>query len=350
MMRSTTFRKTFSARAHFKICPSRTHNPRSFIALALLLLAVSAVGAQPGPNVEIVPPKSYRPIPLVQSAALQAVLDTAVSEVLREYAAKGVKPDDIAVTVIDLTDAAGYRTAAVRGDARVYPASVVKLFYLAAVERQIEDGKIWITDELERGIRDMIVDSSNEAAQYILDVLTETSSGAELPKKQFDAWQFKRNRVNRYFASMGYANINVNQKTFCEDAYGIEQQSRAYKGQNRNMVTTNAAARLMAEIVTGRLVSPELTANMTKFLRRDPFAKPGADDDDQSRGFAGRTLIDRKMTGARLFSKAGWTTTTRHDVAYIETADHKKLVIAIFTERHSGERGLIPAIAGKLID
>ena len=101
----------------------------------------------------------------------------------------------------------------------------------------------------------MIVDSSNEATQYILDVLTDTSSGAEMPQKEFEEWQYKRNRVNRYFSSMGYTNINVNQKTFCEDAYGIEQQSRKYKGQNRNMLTTNATARLLAEIVTGPIVT-----------------------------------------------------------------------------------------------
>ena len=94
-----------------------------------------------------------------------------------------------------------------------------------------------MTTELERGLKDMIVVSSNEATQYILDVITDTSSGSELPQKQFDAWQYKRNRVNRWYTALGYLNINVDQKTFCEDAYGIEQQSRKYKGENRNALT-----------------------------------------------------------------------------------------------------------------
>ena len=119
----------------------------------------------------------------------------------------------------------------------------------------------------------MIVVSSNEATQYILDVLTDTSSGAELPQKEFETWQYKRNRVNRFYAAMGFTNINVNQKTFCEDAYGIEQQSRNYQGENRNMLTTDATARLLAEIVTGRMNTPERTKAMMDLMRRDPFAK-----------------------------------------------------------------------------
>ena len=77
--------------------------------------------------------------------------------------------------------------------------------------------------------------------------LTDTASGGELPAAEFAAWSFRRNRVNRFFTRMGYANINVNQKTFCEDAYGREQQFRNYRGENRNMLTTDATARLLTD-------------------------------------------------------------------------------------------------------
>jgi beta-lactamase class A len=242
------------------------------------------------------------------------------------------------------------KMAEVRGDERIYPASVVKMFYMAALERQLEDGKVMMTKELERGLRDMIVDSSNEATQYILDVITGTSSGAELPQKEFDVWQAKRNRANRFYASMGYTNINVNQKTFCEDAYGIEQQSRNYKGENRNALTTNATARLLAEIVLGRMNTPERTKLMMDLMKRDPFSKANNDPDDQAHGFTGKLLIDRKMTDAKLWSKAGWTSKARHDAAYIETGDGLKFVIVIFTENHANEKETIPTIVGKVMD
>jgi beta-lactamase class A len=156
--------------------------------------------------------------------------------------------------------------------------------------------------------------------------------------------------MNRYFASMGHQNINVNQKTFCEDAYGIEQQSRNYKGENRNSLTTNATARLLAEIVTGRMNTPERTRLMMDLLRREPFIEKKGSDESQEHDFIGKALIDRKMTDAKLWSKAGWTSKTRHDAAYIETADGLKFVLVIFTENHSDQKDPIPTIAGKVID
>jgi hypothetical protein len=222
------------------------------------------------------------------------------------------------------------------------------MFYMAALERQLEDGKIASTPELQRGLRDMIVDSSNEATQYILDVLTDTSSGAELPNAEFVKWQEKRNRVNRFYSAMGYTGINVNQKTFCEDAYGIEQQSRAYKGQNRNMLTTNATARLLAEIVLGRMNTPERTKSMMDLMSRD-WSKPSDDADNQAVGFSGKALIDMKLQGAKLWSKAGWTSRARHDAAYIETPDGLKFVLVVFTENHANEREIIAGIVANVI-
>lgn len=298
-------------------------------------------------QIEVVKPRDYKAPVLSASPALKSIIDAAVGSVVNSDQ-QGFKNNEIAVTVIDLRDSTRFHWAEYRGEEKIYPASVVKLFYMAALERQLEDKKVTMTKELERGLRDMIVDSSNEATQYILDVLTNTASGAEMPQKEFEEWQYKRNRVNRWFASMGYTNINVNQKTFCEDAYGIEQQSRAYKGQNRNMITTNATARLMAEIVTGNINTPERTKRMMDLLKRDRFA--AKDANSQATDFTGKVLIDRKMADARLWSKAGWTSKARHDVAYVETGDGVKFVIAVYTENHANEKSIIPTIAGMVID
>ncbi len=317
--------------------------------LFVCLLAGALMAQKTSENADIVVPKLYKAPIIENSAELQEILNTAASETLSSFAAKGFKPANLAVTLINLRDPDNLKIAEIRGNERIYPASVVKMFYMAALERQLEDKKVAVTPELERGLRDMIVDSSNEATQYILDVLTQTSSGAEMPQKEFEAWQYKRDRVNRYFAAMGYNNINVNQKTFCEDAYGIEQQSRGYKGQNRNMLTTNAAARLLLEIVMGRIADPERTRRMMNLMKRDPFAGTN-DSDDQAHGFTGKALFDKKMANAKLWSKAGWTSKTRHDAAYIETADGDKFVIVVFTENNANEREIIPMIAGKVID
>lgn len=322
---------------------------RVILFLGVICLIFSAVAAQTGRSrIEIVVPKGYQPPKITASVELESLLKSAVGVVTDPASGRNFRPEEIAATLIDVRDPLNLKWASVNGEKPIYPASVVKMFFMAALERQLENGKVILTKEMERGLRDMIVDSSNEATQYVLDVLTDTSSGAELPQRQFERWQYQRNRVNRWFSSMGYKNINVNQKTFCEDAYGIEQQSRNYKGQNRNMITTNATARLMAELVLGRMNTPERTAKMMELMKRDPF-KPSTDPDNQSVGFTGKALIDAKMTDAKLWSKAGWTSRARHDVAYIETVDGLKFVLAIYTENHANDREAIPMVAARVI-
>lgn len=318
------------------------------IAALLLLAAVvlPAVSVRPQGSAEILKPKTYKPPVIVADSGLDDVLTTTIESTLMIFAAKGLKREEISATLIDMSDPKQLKSASFRGNDQMYTASVVKMFYMAALERQLEDGKLKMSPELERGLRDMIVDSSNEATQYILDVITGTSSGAELPIKQFEAWQHKRNRVNRYFASMGYSNINVNQKTFCEDAYGIEQQSRKYKGENRNMLTTDATARLMAEIVSGNIATKPRTDAMMSLMKRDPFAKDG---NSQGVNFTGKALVDLKLTDAKLWSKAGWTSKMRHDAAYIELADGTKFVLVVFTENHANDTDIIPNIAKVII-
>ena len=193
----------------------------------------------------------------------------------------------------------------------------------------------------------MIVDSSNDATNYILDVLTDTGSGGELAANDLEIFGEKRNAVNRYYDSLGFTNINVNQKTYCEDAYGRERQFRR-GGTNRNMLTTDATARLLAEIVTGKAVSMERSRQMLDLLKRD-FSGTSSDVDDQAHGFTAIALKKLNLTGAKLWSKAGWTSKTRHDAAYLETPDGAKLVMVIFTENFANERDIIPTVAGKIL-
>ena len=278
-----------------------------------------------------------------RASRLQALVDDAVHQTLAQFASQQLKPDQIAVTLVDLDGRQRRVRASYRGDAQIYPASVVKLFYLVAVHRLLEDGRLQDTDELRRAMHDMIVDSYNEATHYIVDLLTGTTSGPELSPDELREWADKRNAVNRYFTSLGYTNINVNKKPWCEGPYGRETQAiKAFK-PSRNMLTTDATARLMTEIVTGRAMTAKRCAEMMELLRRDPLGK-ATDPDDQAHGFSGRAL----PPGAKLWSKAGWTSQVRHDAAYIELPDGGKFVLVIFTTDHANEREIIPGL-GRII-
>lgn len=282
------------------------------------------------------------------SPELQTLLDKAISETITIFQSKNLKPEYVAATLIDMRDPNNLKTANYRGEQRIYPASVVKLFYMTALERWLEDGKVKTTAELERGLHDMIVNSSNDATNYIVDVLTDTASGAELDREKFKIYGEKRNVVNRYFASLGFSNINVNQKTYCEDAYGREQQFRD-GGKNRNMLTTNATAGLLSEIVLSRAVTPARSAQMMNLMKRD-FAGKSADADDQAHGFTGIALNKLNLKDAKLWSKAGWTSKTRHDAAYVELPNGRKFVLVVFTENAANEPDIIPTIAEKILN
>lgn len=299
--------------------------------LSLFLLTVHGVNAQE----------------VAVNTSLQDLVNRAAKTTLERFADKKLDENQLSITLIDLRNAQQPLTASFRGNERVYPASVVKLFYLVAAERWLQDKKIDESPELSRALRDMIVDSSNEATQYVVDVITHTTAGYELPPQEMEAWQYQRNAVNRYFTSIGYTNINVNQKTFCEDAYGRERVSRGPNGENRNKLTTAATARLLMEIVTGKAASPERTRLMMELLKRD-YAGKNSDADDQGHGFTGIAL--QGIEGVRLWSKAGWTSTTRHDAAYVEMPDGARFVLVTFTTDHANEREIIPAVARVVVE
>jgi beta-lactamase class A len=282
-----------------------------------------------------------------RAGSLQDLVNDAAHAALTKFADKKLTEAQLSITLIDLRDAQHPIMASFRGNERVYPASVVKLFYLVAVHRWLEDKKIQPTDELKRAVHDMIVDSSNEATQYVVDVLTQTTGGFELPPKDMEEWQYKRNAMNRFYAAIGFTNINVNQKTFCEDAYGRERVSRGPNGENRNKLTTDATARLLSEIATSRAVNQARSSQMMDLLKRD-FSGTSKDNEDQGHGFTGIAL--QGMTGAKLWSKAGWTSTTRHDAAYVELPGGVKFVLVTFTTDHANDREIIPTVAKVVID
>src|SRR6266540_1409516 len=126
----------------------------------------------------------------------QSLVDAAAKKTLEKFADKKLEDKQLSITLIDLRNPDHPTQASFRGNERIYPASVVKLFYLVAAHRWLEDKKIEDTPELRRAMKDMIVDSSNEATQYVVDVLTHTTAGYELPPKEMAEWQDRRNAVN----------------------------------------------------------------------------------------------------------------------------------------------------------
>ncbi|AUB39107.1 Beta-lactamase class A [Nostoc flagelliforme CCNUN1] len=238
-----------------------------------------------------------------------------------------------------------------RGVERIYPASVVKLFYLVAVNEWLEKGMTNTSKELERALRDMIVDSSNDATSLVVDILSGTTSGPELPTGPFETWKYQRNIVNRYYQSLSWQEmetINVCQKTWGDGPYGRE---RAFVGElleNRNMVTTNAIARLLHSIVGGVAVSSGRSQAMMALLKRNLNDLPTETEENQVTGFLGSGLTEN----AQIWSKAGWTSQVRHDAAYIEIPEQRPYLLVVFTEgkAQAKSQAILPFVSKLVAD
>jgi hypothetical protein len=298
-----------------------------FLVVALFLLASPASA-------------DFRPFESVPvDPVLERRLNTLANEALAEL--PGLTLENLSITIVDLTHEP--RRASFRGDAPYHPASVVKLFYLVVARDAIARGALVEDAELQRAMRDMIVDSSNDATSYVVDRLTGTTSGPELSGRAWSQWVGKRNLMNRYFARRGY-DINANGKTWCEDVYGRDKQLIGADRSGRNRLTSDAAAALMLSIVQRNAVSAKESDTMLALLRRPIPAENPATEDTQASDFSGRLL----PAGARLWSKAGWTSEVRHDVAYIELPTGQRFVLAIFTRGATDVTRTLQAIAEQL--
>lgn len=250
------------------------------------------------------------------------------------------KTEDIGVSVgvVDRV-ARTVRWGAYNGERTFYPASTVKLFWLAYAEKRIEDGKLKTSPELERGLHDMIVDSTNDATALIVDAATETTGGPELSPRALRAWMDKRQAANRWFADLGYTGINACQKTWNEGPYGREKQGYGPNLKFRNAMAPMAGMRLLAEIMLDRIVNPNACGRMRELLHRTKA------DDEQVKGFSGSQMGQ----GCEIWSKAGWTSEVKCDLAWIKAPDGREVVLSIFTSKSAREEGLLPRIARELL-
>jgi beta-lactamase class A len=233
-----------------------------------------------------------------------------------------------------------------RGDRQGYPASLVKLFFMVFVQAEIEAGRLGDTREVRQALQAMIASSSNDATSHIVDILTSTTSGPELAPLAFARWLRRRQATNRFFARWRWpelAGSNLTQKTWYEAPYGRERQSRYEVKENGNRLSSDGVARLLLAIQRGEAVSRRRSRAMLGLMARFPERIDPKNPWDQMTGFLGEGL----PAGTRLWSKAGWSSQTRHDAAIVELAGGQRFILAVMTfgKPLAANHRLLPFIA-----
>ena len=266
---------------------------------------------------------------------------------MQEFASKGLTAEGLSIAVIDLRGPRGgpHPSGGYRADESFYPCSVVKICYLSFYEAQKDAGKLKDSPELIRAVKDMVTVSSNDATGLVVDAITATTSGPEIADAaEWQAWKAKRNVVNEWYRARGYTNLNADQKTFCEDAYGREQAFRE-DGKNRNRMSASEAALIFKEIVSGEVAGPQLTEEMMGLLARDIGSeKPFEDEELEVDRRAGKAL----PKGSLLWAKSGDAYDFRHLVGRIVLPGGSEIVLAVFTKGVKDVPGIIPSVFEKV--
>jgi beta-lactamase class A len=284
---------------------------------------------------------------LRSSAELDAFLAQVAADTVGEFASQGLTAEGLSIAVIDLGGARGgpYPSGGYRAEESSYPCSVVKICYLSYYESQKEAGRLKDDPELVRAVKDMITVSSNDATGLVVDAITGTTSGPEIAAAaDWHAWRAKRNAVNDWYRARGYTNLNANQKTFCEDAYGREQAFRD-GGKNRNRMSASEAARIFKEIVSGEVAGAAGTGEMLALLSRDVTSvQPLSDDEPEDARRAGQGL----PKGSLLWAKSGDAYDYHHLVGRIVFPNGSEIVLAVFTKGVKDVPGIIPRVFEKV--
>src|SRR5215212_869475 len=135
---------------------------RQTIAAIFFLLALSARADY----------REFLSVPVDPSIATK--LRMAAEATLKAY--PKLKDEDLALAAVDLTNPNTIARADYHGDALFYPASVIKLFFMADIYATHRER----TPDADRALKEMIAVSDNDATAYLVDILSETTAGPSL--------------------------------------------------------------------------------------------------------------------------------------------------------------------------
>ena len=284
-------------------------------------------------------------------------LQEIVDELVNIAEEKGLPTGPLSISLIDVSNPEVHTFAGYKSQVLRYPASVSKLFWMAAFYGAVEEGLIDDEPRFHQDLILMMQKSHNDSASRLLDVITDTKSGVKLEGKKLNTWLEKRKSVNDFFQKADYQGLIVSTKNYPryspsqKGPVGRDRQLRKKDGKFlRNLISTDHATRLIYEIYTRQAVSPKYSRRMAYLLTRDLRAEVWQNDPYNGvESFLGESLPTNIYFG----SKVGLTSEDRMDVAFVRTLDDKAIyILAIFAEdtAYVDDKEIFPKLSRHVYD
>lgn len=276
--------------------------------------------------------------------ALQDFLDATI-EGLRARDAR-LRQQEIRVALVDLPVGGAPQLAHWNGDSPVYPASVPKFAYLMAAYAWRDQGRLRIDAELDRQLQAMIYHSSNRATQRVVRRLTLTEAGPRLGPDAYEDFVWRRHAVKRWLQDLGIGDLHLVHPTYDGggDLYGRDEQflqDQKIEGAlpdqkgpyfNRQAMTANGTARLLALLAEDLALSPESSAEVRERMRRDTRRQPYL-----RKRIAGG--VEDRRDQFEIFAKTGTWGPIFSDAGILRCSDGHQLVVVAFLEGRPAYRG-----------
>ncbi len=267
--------------------------------LATIVLLIQIFAATPAFAAD------YPTLQQSRDVKLQTGLENVLAKMGLEAA---VRSRQLAVALVDVTDVEKPRVASVNGDRMVYAASLPKIAILLGAFEEIERGGMPLDSETEREIIDMIRVSSNAAATSVLNRVGKARLAEILQSDRYRLYDPESN--GGLWVGKDYAKRGVwRRDPLANLSHGA---------------TAMQTARFYYLLETGRLVSPERSAQMKSVL-----SNPG--------------LHHKFVLGlshdpdARIYRKSGSWRKWHSDSAIVENDGHTYILVAL-AEHSNGSR------------
>jgi protein phosphatase methylesterase 1 len=259
--------------------------------------------------------------PITDDPALTADVAQVRAEFLAARAAPQPHFDRLALTLLVRDPDGAWRRGSVNGEALAYPASCVKLAYLAAALHWCRQHQKPY-DALDADLRPMMTRSDNVATGRVVDILSGAPNVVTPTAADpiFEDWLARRRYTQDYVEILGLAGgQRLLHKTYPsnsgEEPVGYEQRAIAEIGSNQ--MAPRPAAELALSLVLG-LIEPEANAYVRDLMAHERWE-------------GGTPLGFGLPPGSVVLNKAGCAYDTLEDIAYIKLPNAHELCLACFS-------------------